>query len=101
MLRICEGLARFSNFRSEISDLINRGISISKQLHGWLDSLKNTNIKGVKFYTSKEKRRIEQSKDFEEFDKEMDRYRQELLERLMRREAEANTPIEDGNESVI
>jgi four helix bundle protein len=89
ILRICEGLARISNLRSEILNLINRGIGISKQLHGWIDSLKNSEIKGVKFYTNKEKRRIEQDKEFEEFDKEMDRYRKELLERLLQREADA------------
>jgi len=90
MLRICESLGRFSNFRSEISNLIGRGVSISKQLHGWIDSLKNTDIKGVKFYTKKEKQRTERSKEFEEFDSEMERYQQELLEKLMRREAEAH-----------
>jgi four helix bundle protein len=34
ILRMCEGLTRFSDLRSEISDLINRAINISKQLHG-------------------------------------------------------------------
>lgn len=92
MLRICEGLGRFSNFKSEISNLIGRGVSISKQLHGWIDSLKNTDIKGVKFYTNKEKRQAEKNREFEEFDKEMDRYRQELQAKLMQREAEASPP---------
>jgi four helix bundle protein len=55
MLRLCEELPRFSNFRSEISDLIGIAVNISKQLHGWLESLKNSNIKGVKFLTEKEK----------------------------------------------
>src|SRR5215213_9702151 len=41
MLRMCEGLDRFSNFKSEISNLIGMGVNISKQLHGWIDSLKN------------------------------------------------------------
>jgi len=98
MLRICEGLDRFSNFKFEISNMISRAISISKQLHGWIESLKNTDIKGVKFYTNKEKRRIEQNKEFEEFDKEMDRYRQELLAKLMKRDA-ANEPESDGQQT--
>ena len=96
MLRLCEGLERFSNFRSEISNLIAGAVSISKQLHGWIDSLKNTDIKGVKFFTNSEKRRIDNSREFEEFDKEMDRYRQELLEKLMQREAEADRPEMDS-----
>jgi hypothetical protein len=90
ILRLCEGQPRFSNFKFEISNLINRGIGISKQLHGWIDSLKNTEIKGVRYYTNKERRRLEVSKEFEEFDREMDRYRQELLEKLMQQEVDAS-----------
>lgn len=82
MLRVCERAERFSNFKSEISDLIGRATNISKQLHGWLESLKNTNIKGVKYFTEKEKRNIQQDKEFEEFDREMARYKAELEERL-------------------
>ena len=89
ILRLCEGLEKFSNFRSEISNLISQAIGISKQLHGWIDSLKNSEIKGVKFYTKREKQRFEKKKEFDEFDQEMDRYKQELLERLMKREADA------------
>ncbi len=96
MLRIFEGLPRFSNVRSEISNLINQCVSISKQLHGWIESLKNTEIKGVKFYTNKEKVRVEQSREFEEFDKEMERYRQELIDRLNRREAETSQRVDDA-----
>jgi four helix bundle protein len=86
MLRICESAPRFSDLKFEISDLIGRAINISKQLHGWLDSLKNTDIRGVKFYTNKVKRKIEQDREFEEFDKEMDRYRQELHDKLTSRD---------------
>jgi len=57
-------------------------VNISKQLHGWLESLKNTEIKGVKFLTQKERDRLRQDKEFEEFDREMERYRNELLARL-------------------
>ncbi len=84
MLRICEPLERFSNFRSEISDLTGRAVNISKQLHGWPESLKNSPIKGNKFLTQKERDRITQAHEFEEFDREMERYRRELLDRLNR-----------------
>jgi len=85
MLRICEPLQRFSNLRSEISNLIGRAVNISKQLHGWLESLKNSDIKGTKFLTQKERLRLERDREFEAFDREMERYRQELTERLERR----------------
>ena len=100
ILRLCEGLSKFRNFKFKISDLINRAIGISKQLHGWIDSLKNSDIKGVKFYTNKAKKIVEVNREFEEFDKEMDRYRQELLEKLTRREAEGGqmNPASDENQ---
>lgn len=84
-----EGEGRQNNLKVEISNLINQVIGISKQLHGWIESLKNTDIKGVKFLTNKERKKIAQDKEFEEFDREMDRYRQELLERLMHREGDS------------
>ncbi len=71
MLRLCEGLDRFSNLRFEISNLIGQAINISKQLHGWIDSLKNSDIKGVKFLTEKEKIRFERARERNEFDLEM------------------------------
>ena len=85
MLRLCEAVPRFSNFKSEISDLIGRATNVSKQLNGWIESLKNTDIKGVKFYTNKERQKREADRGFEEFDQEMERHRQELTERLNRR----------------
>ena len=71
MLRLCESSKRFPDIRSEISDLIGRAINISKQLHGWLESLKNSDIKGVKFLTDKERARVQQRKEYESFDNEM------------------------------
>ena len=41
MLRICERSEKFSNFRSEISNLIRREESISKQLNGWRASIES------------------------------------------------------------
>jgi len=90
MLRICEPLPRFSNFRSEISDLTGRAVNISKQLHGWLESLKNTDIKCTKFLTGKERERLERKREFDDFDREMEQYRLELLETLNKRAAGGN-----------
>src|SRR5689334_18741633 len=55
MLCLCERVKRFNNFKSEISNLKLRAESISKQLNGWIDSLKNSEIKGPKFLTEKER----------------------------------------------
>src|SRR5687768_16084748 len=89
MLRLCENSSRFSNFKFEISNLIERAKNISSQLNGWLESLKNSKIKGSKFLTQKERERIAHEKEFEEFDRQMEDFRREHLERLRRREVEA------------
>ena len=93
MLRLCEGLERFSNFRSEISNLIAKAANISKQLHGWIDSLKNSDVKGVKFYTKKEKRRIEQSKEYAEFDNEMAEFKVRREDWLRLRQTDPNAKL--------
>jgi four helix bundle protein len=89
MLRLCEISPRFSNFKFEISNLIERAKNISRQLNGWLESLKNSDIKGPKFLTQKERDRIAHEKQFEEFDRQMAEFRQQHLEMLNRRAEEA------------
>lgn len=71
MLRICERSNKFSNFRSEISNLITRSESISKQLNGWIESLKNSDIKGVRYLNDRERSRIRQKQEAEDFDREI------------------------------
>jgi four helix bundle protein len=93
MLRICERQQRFSNFRSEISNLIGMAINISKQLHGWLESLKNTEIKGVKFLTEKERSRFEQSREHEDFDREMAEFKARHDEWLVRRQSDPSAQL--------
>ena len=88
MLRICERQQRFSNFRSEISNLIGMAVNISKQLHGWLESLKNSDIKGVKFLTEKERARFEKSREREDFDREMAEFKARHTEWLIRRQSD-------------
>ncbi len=90
MLRVCERSDRFSNFRSEISNLIGMAVNISKQLHGWIESLKNSEIKGVKYYTEKEKAKIETNKEFEEFDRQMAEFKAKHEDWLIRRQTDPN-----------
>lgn len=90
MLRLCESLNRFSNFRSEISNLIGMALNISKQLHGWTESLKNTDIKGAKFLTDKERAIFKQKKEYQEFDQEMAEFRTRHEEWLRRRQTDPN-----------
>ena len=86
MLRLCERVPKFADLRSEISNLIGRAANISKQLNGWLESLKNSDIKGVRYLNDKERRKIEQNREFAEFDAQMAQFRLDLEERLRKRE---------------
>lgn len=97
MLRMCEGLDRFSNLRSEISNLIGLAVNISKQLHGWLESLKNSEIKGVKFLTERERDRYEKKRqqdlEFEEFDRQMAEFKVRHEDWLTRRQTDPNATL--------
>ena len=93
MLRLCERLERFSNLKFEISDLIGRATNISKQLHGWIESLKNTDIKGVKFLTEKERSKFESARSAAEFQREMDAFKLRHEDWLRRRESDPNASL--------
>lgn len=71
VLRLCDRLRRFADLKSEISDLIARAISISKQLRAWLESLQNSDIKGQRYLTEKTRRAEERRRDREAFFKEL------------------------------
>lgn len=98
MLCLCERVPRFDDLRLEIADLKGRGVSISRQLSGWIESLKNTDIKGVKYLTNSERDKYRRKQELDEFDVEMAKYREELLERLTQREAEAVRDREERSE---
>lgn len=89
MLRMCERVDRFSNFKFEISDLIGRAVNVSKQLNGWIEALKNSEIKGAKFLTNKEREKAAREREFEDFDREMEEFRTQHLEMLRKREEES------------
>ena len=97
MLRICERSNRFSNFKSEISNLIAVGTNISKQLHGWIESLKNSDIRGVKFLTENERSKYNlkkvQSQEFEDFDSEMANFKARHEDWLRRREVDPSATL--------
>lgn len=99
MLRLCESSNRFSNFESEISNLISRGKNISRQLNGWLESLKNSKITGARYLTQKDRDNIAYEKQFEEFDLKMASFRREHEETLLRSEEEAmmKKTVEEGS----
>jgi len=73
ILRVLETWDAFSNCRSQISNLIVRCEKISKQLYGWIESLKNSEIPGQRRLDEKAKNRYASRKEREEFLEELNR----------------------------
>ena len=62
MLWLIEGLAGFTDLKSQISNLKSLAESCSRQLRAWADSLQNSEIKGQRHLTDASRRRDEASK---------------------------------------
>ena len=101
MLRLCESSPRFSNFKCEISNLTGRATNISKQLNGWLETLKNSKIQGTKFLTQKERDKIAEDKKFAEFDRQMEEFRRQRDEMLDRQTAESIRQMKEEAEASM
>jgi four helix bundle protein len=73
MMRVLERWNIFSHCRSQISNFIVRCEKISKQLYGWIESLKNSEIPGQRRLDEKAKNRYASKKEREEFLEELRR----------------------------
>jgi hypothetical protein len=73
MLCFLERRKAFQDFKSQISDLKARCESVSRQLYGWMESLKESVIKGQKYLTSSAKKMYDQDQRAEAFIAEVDR----------------------------
>jgi four helix bundle protein len=73
MLRLLERWRTFGNYKSQISDLIQRCEKISKQLYGWIESLKNSEIPGQRRLDEKAKNRYANKKERDQFLDELSR----------------------------
>lgn len=71
MLCLLERLPGVNDLRSEISNLRSKAENISRQLRAWADSLQNSQIRGQRYLTDKSKRLSKQSREREEFLKEL------------------------------
>jgi hypothetical protein len=75
LTHLLERLSRFKDLVNEVLDIRNRATKVSRQLHGWCNSLQNTDIKGQRYLTDKSRRLDAAKKDREERKKEWDQYR--------------------------
>jgi len=70
-----ERLSHFRELVNEVLDIRIRATKISRQLHGWSNSLQNSDIKGQRYLTDKSRRLDAAKKDREERKKEWEQYR--------------------------
>jgi four helix bundle protein len=80
MLQVLDGWKETSHLKSQISDLTKRTESISRQLYGWIENLKNSDIAGQRRLDNKTKLRYEGKKDREEFLEELRRINEAAAE---------------------
>jgi four helix bundle protein len=76
MFHVLEGLTAFSHLRSEICNLRSAAATISRQLYGWIEQLKSSDITGQRHLNDKVRIRTAVQKDRDAFLEELDRIRQ-------------------------
>ena len=59
MLCLMEQMSAFGDLKSEISDLKSLSESISRQLHGWAQKLKDTDVPGPRYLTTKTRQGVQ------------------------------------------
>lgn len=74
MLCFLERLPAFRDLRSQISNLKSLAEDVSRQLRGWADSLQNSEIKGQRYLSEKERKRYRDHKEQDEFEKLLQSY---------------------------
>ena len=67
MLHVLNGWSGFGNFKSQIADLKGRSEKISKQLYGWIENLKNSEITGKRHFDDKQRTIYTGKKERENF----------------------------------
>lgn len=67
VLRFCERLPRFGHLQGRVAELIQRAISISRQIRGWTDSLQNTDIQGQRHLNEHTRREYDQTRRTQAF----------------------------------
>lgn len=77
VLWLCHHLPGFEDLKSEISDLRSRAERISRQIRAWCEALQNSDIRGPRFLTERERRRAKEAQERKEFLKELDQIRQD------------------------
>ncbi len=75
MLCLLERLPVFTDLKFEISNLKSNAEGISRQLRAWADFLQNSDVRGQRYLTNKTKSRSKETREREEFLKELEEIR--------------------------
>ena len=76
MLKVLNGWSVMSNLKSQISDLIRESEKISRQLYGWIESLKDSEIAGQRHLDAKERNMYANKRGRRDFLEELERINQ-------------------------
>jgi four helix bundle protein len=98
MLHLLDRMPRFSDLKSQISNLRTLAESVSRQLRAWADSLQNSDIKGQRYLNEKARKEFELQKEREDAQAEWRQMREELNARL---EAELRERVAQKGQSEI
>ena len=77
MLSLLERLPQFDNLKFQISNLKLQAENVSRQLRAWADSLQNSEIRGQRYLTDRDRRRARAKAEREEFMAELRRVQEE------------------------
>ena len=66
---------------TQVIDIRTRVTSISRQLHGWINSLQNSDVKGQRYLNDNSRRADKAKRDREEFLKELEAIRLQAAKR--------------------
>ncbi|MCZ6620875.1 MAG: four helix bundle protein [Deltaproteobacteria bacterium] len=81
MLHVLNGWSSFGNFKSQIADLKGRSEKISKQLYGWIEILKNSEITEQRHFDDKQRTIYTGKKEREDFLEEIRRITEAAAEK--------------------
>lgn len=81
MLCLLERIPSFSPLKSEVCNLRSSCLSISRQLYGWIEQLKNSDISGQRHLNDKVRSRTTERQERDAFLDELDRIRQSSTKR--------------------
>ncbi|MGH9834133.1 MAG: four helix bundle protein [Blastocatellia bacterium] len=100
MFHLFSRLPKFSNLKSQISNLRSLAESISRQLRAWADSLQNSDIKGQRYLNEQTRLEDQRKKEREGSLAEWRQMREDLTARLEAEQRQRETERKQSGEQT-